>query len=683
MLTTKIRLIVATCLLLCLGTAAAQPYTIEENRLPAHSSIISQRTAKSALEGLDKNSANYISLSGEWNIEYFNSKEDIDTEKFDRHYNSNKSKVNVPHSWVVDGTATYSQSAYPMLSAEPKRGEFPIPTNSKCALYLRDFTIPFDFTDRKQYITIGGASGKATLYINGEVVGFSTDSKNPAQYDISAYTNRGLNRIAVVVEEFSGASWVEDHSGWRLSGLNRDVYLYVQPKIRVRDVVVSTSLDPSYSTGLLQTALLLKSELLNEHTVTVFYDLYDPSGNIIRKENRDVSIDMRGEDTVRFHSSINDVEQWNSETPNLYTAVFSIKRSGRYTEYASVKIGFREVKIEGTKLLINGKAPLIKGVNIEEFSADRGNVLREEDVVRTLEEMKHIGINAIRTGGYPMPQYFYDLTDSMGFYVVNTANLNTQGLENSRAKGLSLANDPKWVEVYKSRAITAYERTKRNPSVIAIALGEDAGNGFNTYESYLELKRRNENLVVIYDGAASEWNTDIITPLYPTLSDIKKISKTQATQPIIPARVKFNEQYWNSEQSQGAFIDRWIPQNLELKAKFKELSDSYKLSSRNSGKVTESSAQSSIKEIKRLFIPIEVEVVNRAEGTYRVTNSLDYSNLSELKCRYRVHNGSRVSEWKSITINCEVGKSCDIELEKLRGSQRIEIEIGGLYLEVL
>ncbi len=628
-------------------------------------------------------SDNYISLNESWNIEYFDSRASIPTSKFDRHYKSDSEAVGLPLSLSMDNSALYSKEAYPMLKEKPIQGEFPIPTNSKCALYFRDFQIPFDFTDRKQYITIDGASSKATLYINGKEVGFSTDSKNPAQYDISAYTNRGLNRIAILVEEFSGGSWVEDHSGWRLSGINRSVYLYVQPKIRARDVLTSISLDPTYSTGLLESALLLKSELLNPHTVTVFYDLYDPQGKIIRKENKDVTLDMRREDTVRFHSSISDVELWNSETPSLYKVVYSIKRKGRFTEYIAVNVGFREVKISGTEMLINGKAPLIKGVNIEEFSALSGNVIDKEQIKETLKEMKYSGINAIRTGGYPMPQYFYEITDSMGFYVVNTANLNTQGLENSPSKGLSLANDPKWVEVYKQRAVTAYERTKRNPSVIAVALGEDAGNGFNTYESYLELKRRNPKLVVIYDGAGSQWNTDIITPLYPTLTQIKKIAQTQTLQPIIPSRVKFNEQYWQSDYTQGAFIDRWQAQGLEVDGKFKELSSNYKLRNLANGKITESSAQNSLDEIKKLFSAVSIEVIDRGEGLYRITNRMNYTNLSEMTCRYRVINGTKSGKWKSLNIECAVGESCDVQLDKLRGGSKIEFEILDIYKDTL
>lgn len=665
--------------------ASAQPYIPSSSTEPSRSGIISYPSANGVMTGVPETSASYIYLNGEWRVKYFEKPSDVlllDLSKANDMKSWGRS-VKLPSLWQIDRgeSVVYSKDGYPFLSSEPQRGDFTIPEGSFTALYQRDFTVTFDHSDKKQYLNIGGVLGKVTLYINGEEVGHSTDGRNPAEFEISKFTQRGLNRISLLVEQFSEGSWLDGISGWKLSGVNRDIYILVQPKIRVRDVLVTTSLDPTYTNGMLKTALLLKSELLNPHTVTVNYNLYDPKGNIIRKQSKDVSIGGRGEDTVHFHSSLLGVERWNSETPNLYTVVYSIKRDTRYTEFISYRVGFRKVEVSDGALLLNGVPFVVKGVNFEEFSAERGNILSREEMKAELFAIRQSGFNSIRTSGHPMPQYFYDLTDSIGFFVVSVAGVNTSGLRNSTQKGYSLSNDPEWSEIFTQRIVSTYERTKRNASVIAVALGEDAGNGYNMYEAYLELKRRDPELIVMYDGAGAQWNTDIICPLYPEAKDIIDLENREIIQPLIPSRVDFDVRYWSDIALQGAFLSRWKPRELNIKggAQYEMLSDNYTREPLVSGNITERSVQDNLAEISDFFASFMVLSLGGEGPIIRIINNMQFSNLSELDFSYRTITKGRYSKWRTMTIDCGAGGAVDVVLEKTAKADSIEVKIGSIY----
>lgn len=681
-------------ILLALGSCATAygfspelkaPYAISENLQPARAQMITYRNERTALAAIADSSANYVDLNDQWRMKYYAKPTDIRTADLDRGVDLEQwgTATNLPCAWQMkgNGAALYSNEAYPFLSSKPKAGKFPIPSATECVLYARDITVPFDFTDRKLYLNIGAASGKITLYVNGKEVGFSTDSKNPAEFDISSYVERGQNRVVLRVDRFSGASWVEDQSGWRLSGVNRGVYMLAQPKIRMRDVISRTSLDPTYRNGLLETALLLRTELLNPHQVTVYYDLYDPDGKIVNKAFRDVTLGMRSEDTIRFTATIFNVRKWTSETPELYTIVYRVKREGRFTEYSAVKVGFRTVEIKGNELLINGLAPSIKGVNFEEFDPTTGNVLDHDKVRDQLLTMRRAGINAIRTGGCPMPSFFYNLTDSIGFYVINVANANTGGLDNSLRKGRSLSNNPAWRDVFVDRAITVYERTKRSASVIAVALGEDAGNGYSMFQAYRAIKERSEQTIVVYDGSAAEWNTDIYCPLYPTVEKIRNFGHVE--QPIIPSRVKFDEAYWTSGLTQGAFIDRWVQPSITSDAKFEELMDDYKKVARSNGTIEISSAGDNLKAISKLFANAEITAVDQSKGIVRIKNLMQYADLSAYVVRYRVINSGKAGKWEQVAVSCAPGAEVDATMWAFGGNRQLEIEIGNIYSTIL
>ncbi|MEG1413772.1 MAG: glycoside hydrolase family 2 TIM barrel-domain containing protein [Mucinivorans sp.] len=664
--------------------AQNSPYTISENAMPVSSVFTTYRSTQAAMRNISQESENYTSLDGAWSVKYLAPGVKPSSSDLDRYADlASWDTISLPKAWQMagQGPAIYSDGAYPFLTAEPKIGRNTIRINgSQSAIFARQITVPFDYIDKVIYINLQGAMARTTLYVNGQKVGMNTAARTATEFDITKFVERGVNRIAIVVDQYAESSLVEDWAQWRLSGINRGVYMLAQPKIRMRDYLVSTRLDPSYTNGLLETSLLVKSELLNPHVVTVFYDLYDPNGKIISQASREVNIGLRGEDTVRFTATIMGVEKWTAETPTLYTLLYRIKREGRFTETIARKVGFRTVEVKDNNLLINGMREQIRGVNLAEFSSTTGNVLSPGETLAELLKMKRLGINAIRTAGYPLPSFVYEMTDSLGFYVVSTASIDASGMPSDTRLGGTLANDPQWRDVFVDRAVAVYELGKNSPSIIAFATGQNAGNGYCMYQAYLAIKKRDPGRVVIYDGAHAQWNTDIVCPRYISIEELGKLKEDNILQPIIPSCVKFDPRYWQLDNTQGAFIDRWQePSIIAGGVRFAELTPQYQLKQKPSGKMSLSSAQDDLRAIEKIFAPLSVERGSRA-NTYVIKNRMQHADLSYFPITYLVKNALGKQQWIRLeTVNCAPGQSVTIDLT----GRPLQLKIGNIYNSTL
>lgn len=662
------------------------PYVIDENLQPPRTGLVLYRSVAAALAGDASMAENFARQEGKWAIKAITGAPlTTDTESGAKIEAWEQVELPSAWQWAGVGEAIYSEQAYPFLTKKPNVGGNYAVKNPRTVLYARDVVVPFDYMDKQLYLRVGGfGGGRVTLYVNGQWAGSATDSRVESEWDITWVAKRGLNRVVLAVEQISEASWVEDQSGWRLGGINRSVWLIAQPKIRVRDYTVRTTLDPTYTNGLLETALLLKTELLNPHTVTVYYDLYDRHGTLINQAFRDVSLDMRSEEPVRFTASIPSVEKWTAETPSLYTLVFRVKREGRWTEISARKVGFRTVEIKEKKLLVNGIAPQIRGVNIEEFDPTTGNVLDPKRLEAELIRIKRAGFNALRTGGYPLPDFFYEQADSLGFYVWSVANASAAGLPTTTRKGGTLANNPAWKDVFVKRAVANYQLTKNHPSVVAVALGEAAGNGYGMYHAYRAIKAFDAQRVVLYDGANAEWNTDVCCPLYPTVQELQGAAKSKIEQPIIASRVVYDPAYWNIEGVQGAFIDRWCAPSIDKEPKditFARLSNDYKRTELSNGRIEASSAQDRIKEITERWAPITWQTAGKA-NLYQVGNRLQGANLAYFPVRVRIKTLLGKEQWvEAAPINCAPMEQVEYKLDV--PGKALEVRIGQIFHTIL
>lgn len=500
--------------------------------------------------------------------------------------------------------------------------DFSVKTSAGQSVASAEFVVPFDFMDKALFLNVGAASGAVSVYINDKFVGKRSDSKLASEFNISKFVERGVNRLKIIAQKEGDVSKIEQSDVVTVDF--GKVYLFAQPKIRIFDITTRTSLDPTYKNGLLEIALLLKTELLNPHEVTVYYDLYDASGKLVNQASKDVKIDMRVQDTVRFTATIFDVKKWSHENPYLYTVEFRIKREGRFTETLWRKVGFRMIEATNKQMLINGFAPQIIGMNAGTMPILIDPVANQEDLVENLTELKFTGINAIRTP-FPLRGEFYDICDSLGFYVFETTNINSKSASKSIMKGGTLANNPAWRDIFVERAVNTYERAKVHPSVIAIGLGSDAGNGYNMYQAYNAIRKRDITRLIVNDDAKAEWNTDI------NMFEINE----KAVQPTILAKV---DDFSVLDRVQGAFLNK-------------------------GGNITELSSI-----VGNEFRPIEFEAINPQKGIYRLTNNMKTTNLSELQCTYEIVNSNgKVTKGGSIIVDLPAKESVDIEIAGTAG----------------
>lgn len=494
-----------------------------------------------------------------------------------------------------------------------------------------EFVVPFEFMDKALYLNVGATNDAATIFINDKEVGKRTDSKLNAEFNISKFVDRGLNRIKIVIAPEKDALKIEQ-SDKPAKPLD-DVFVFAQPKIRIFDITTRTSLDPTYKNGLLEIALLLKTELLNPHEVTVFYDLYDREGKLVNQASKDVMIDMKTQDTVRFTATIMDVHKWSHEDPYLYTVEFRIKREGRFTETMWRKVGFRTIETSNKKLIINGNDTKITGINAEMMPKLIDLSVPHEAMAKELEAVKLTGINAVRTP-FPLKKNFYEVCDSLGLYVFETANINARNTSKSTMKGGTLANDPAWRDIFVERAVNTYERSKVHPSVIAVGLGSDAGNGYNMYQAYNAVRKRDNTRLIVYNDAQSEWNTDI------NMYEIDPM----AVQPTILAKAdNFND----LNNIAGAFLIK-NGQTMEQLDKFLD------------GQLN----------------AVTMEDVNPQKGIFKFTNNLKNTNLNQLSCKYSIYNSAgKEVKMGNIILNLEPGQSIEVEIPGAYGKQII-ITIG-------
>ncbi len=663
-------------LLLCLFTGL---FAAQARELP-RSTFVSYRNANQAFANQYDSSQNFVNLSGAWNFRLFPTAAQIPAEVLAEGYEpAGWRTIAVPGTWELqgEGTPLYADRAYDFLTSKPAAIGAP-PAAVPAGVYLRNFTVPFDLADRALFLHIGAAKGGIRVYVNGKEVGRNADSKDAAEFDITLAIQRGRNRLVIVNEKYTSESWLEDQSGWRLSGINREVFVFAQPKIRVRDYLVRTTLDPSYTNGLLETALLLKSQLLNTHTVKVYYELLDPQGRVVSQNMREATVGMRGEDTVRFTASIPGVVKWNAEQPRLYTILYRIQREGRFTEYLACKVGFRTAEVKGNQFLINGKAVSLRGINLAEFDPETGNVLSREQWRERLQQAKYRGVNAVRPA-HPMGHDFYELCDELGLYVCDVANLNAQGVADiSSAEyewnggfsgspaqlyaGRNFANNPEWLDPFLERVDRMYEQSKNHPSVVLWSLGDHAGNGYNMYRAYLQLRSKESTRPIVYNDADMEWNTDVYCPDQPR-------RENPSGRPMITMQGV-------AAAGQGGF-QAALEQPLQA-ATGRELTNDYRPIAKTPPPSVAS--QEYWKNIEADFQSISVEAFNPDRGTLTLKNNLDFANLSELKCTYELIDAKgKVVKHGVLPASAAPGESCPLTLPRPGANQSLRLTAGNVW----
>lgn len=528
-----------------------------------------------ALGGDYSDSEYYKCLNGAWNFSYAEDFRDLPEDFWSPDYDDSAwGSIAVPANWEFNGYGTpiYVNSPFEMNPDTGAKKEPAFPEKIPGGAYRVWFTVPSDWDGREIFLQLGGVKSACWLYVNGQKAGYTEDSKDPAEFNITPFLQPGRNLLALEVHRWSTGSYYECQDFWRVSGIERDVYLTSRPQILIRDIVVESPLDPTFKHGMLDYKVKLAN--LGDATgkVKLNLSLLDPAGKTIWSESRKAYIDPTGDDLtagdyVQFSHCVMNVDAWSAEKPSLYTALLALTNPDGTIEYTSHKVGFRSSFIVGTNYYINGKRVMIKGVNIHEHAPYSGHVVSEEVMRKDFDLMKQHNINAIRTSHYPQQRRFYELCDEYGFYVCSEANVESHGWR-------GFANDPSVYPLQLERELNMYERTKNFACVVIFSLGNECGNGVNFYNCYDVLRAKEKMRPIVYGDAGSNSDSDIIWPMYPSESRLEAMDSRKLTKPYIACEyahsmgnstgdlVDLWNVFYNARQLQGGYIWDWVDQGF-------------------------------------------------------------------------------------------------------------------------
>jgi beta-galactosidase len=637
------------------------PGMFTQNRELPRSTFMSFPDEESLLHSSTEDSPNYMSLDGTWKFNwvktpaerpYWFFRDDFDVREWD--------EIEVPSNWEMKGYGVplYVNAGYPFKKDPPYIHHNWNPVGS----YKRFFNLPGSWRDREVFVTFGAVSSAFYLYINGELVGYSQDSKMPAEFNITRYLRRGKNSIAVEVYRWCDGSYIEDQDFWRLSGIQRSVYLHSRPKTFIRDFFARPDLVNGYADGRLLTEVEIADHNGKSSGVVVEATLYDRGSPVATGEKEVVVAEGKGVATLEF--LVPSVRQWSAESPSLYDLVLTLKRGDKVLESVGCRPGFRKVEIKDSQLLVNGRAIYLKGVNLHEHHDVNGHVIDRETVLKDIAVMKANNVNAVRTSHYPHQELFYELCDEYGLYIIDEANIESHGIGYNR--DVTLADKPEWAAAHLDRTVRMVERDKNHPSVIIWSMGNEAGDGHNFLANYRWIKQRDDSRPVQYERAekstnTSERHTDIWCPMYASIDYIERYAlDPESDRPLIQCEyahamgnsVGNLQDYWDVIEKypilQGGFIWDWVDQGLLTSneegvpywAYGGDFGEEGMPSDGNfciNGLVwPDRAGHPSLEEVKKVYQYVSFEPVDLARGLIRVRNKYDFTPLSQFGISWEV-----------------------------------------------
>ena len=572
-------------------TDLENPRMFGKNKEQAHVSFIPFLDPGHARENNPDKSPFYTSLNGTWKFKWVRDPAKRPADFFLPEFNVRSwDNIPVPSNWELEGYGVPIYINQPYEFADNRTAPITEMTNgpepprvphdyNPVGSYRRDFTIPENWQEQQIYIHFGAVKSAMYIWLNGTMVGYSQGSKTPAEWDITPYINwEGKNTLAIQVFRWSDGSYLECQDFWRISGIERDVFLYSTPKIHIRDFFVHAGLDENYKNGQLKVEIDLKNSFkkLKAKEYSLEMLLYEKGDEKpIITERKQIEINKQETARIEFSKEIDNPKQWSAETPYLYDLILIIRdKDNEIIETVGNKIGFRQSEIKNGQLLINGKAVLLKGVNRHEHDEYTGHVISYESMLQDIRLFKENNINTVRTSHYPNDPVWYRLCDQYGIYVIDEANIESHGMGYGEK---SLAKDPEWMEAHLDRIRSVVERDKNHPSVIIWSMGNEAGDGVNFEAGYKWIHERDSSRPVHYERAGRGPNTDIYCPMYAGIEHLKNYASEVQDRPLILceyAHAMGNstgnlQDYWDVIEAydvlQGGSIWDWVDQGLVKK----------------------------------------------------------------------------------------------------------------------
>lgn len=634
-------------------------------QLPIHGLVVPYADGKGAEKAISEQEFDkspwYKSLNGSWDFKWTKNPAKRPAGFESPSYSTaGWNKITVPGNWETQGYGTriYVNERYEFgnkyFGFKKNPPYVPVDSN-EVGSYRRTFTVPATWKGRRTVLCLEGVASFYYVWVNGHKLGYNQDSKTAAEWDITDYVTSGENTLALEVYRWSAGAYLECQDMWRMSGIERDVYIYSTPETYISDYTVTSPLDRErYADGEFGLDINIEG---NSSGLTVDYTLYDRTGAVVARQEAAAASE------VEFDALVKDAKAWSAESPYLYTLVMQLKDSdGKVTETLGCNVGFRTSEIKNKQYCLNGKPILIKGVNRHAFT-QHGHYVDEATMRADIELMKRNNINTVRNCHYPMERRWYHLCDKYGLYVIDEANIESHGMGYGKE---SLAKDISWLPAHMDRTERMYAKSKNHPAVTFYSLGNEAGNGINFEETYKWLKAREHNRPVQYERAEEAFNTDVYARMYRPISALKEYcSKKGVYRPFIMCEyahamgnsVGGLSDYWEAIErlplAQGGCIWDWVDQSfIEHDAngtKWYAYGGDYGpegIPSDGSfccnGLVnSDRTPHPHLAEVKAVYRNIKSEINSKNDGkiTLAVKNWYDFTNLNEFTMRWSMVDG--------------------------------------------
>ncbi|BDD07275.1 glycoside hydrolase family 2 TIM barrel-domain containing protein [Aureibacter tunicatorum] len=676
------------------------------NKEPSRAFFFPYESEALALNHKKAASGRYQLLNGKWKFHFSRKpadrpenfyKEDFDISKWD--------EISVPGNWELLGydVPHYLDVDYPFEANPPFIPNHYNPVGS----YRHTFDIPQDWDGNDIYIHLGAVKSAFYIWVNGEKVGYSQDSKLPAEFNITDFIRKGNNTLALEVYRWSDGSYLEDQDFWRVSGIERDVYVYAQPKFTIQDFFLKADLDNQYKDGLFD----LRVDLKNSGAKAIKGGQVEATlldgGKEVFSLNETVNINAKGELSIDLSKKIDNPRKWSAEFPNLYKLLLTLKDSkGNVITSLTNDVGFRKLEIKNAQFLVNGVPVYIRGVNRHEHDMVTGHVIDEASMIEDIELMKKFNINAVRNSHYPNDERWYELCNQYGLYMVDEANVESHG-QDIWDPEKTLAMKESWKAQHHDRMLRMVERDKNQPSIVTWSLGNEAGRGLAFYEGYGEVKKIDDTRPVQYEMSQNSEFTDIQAPMYHSIEEVERFAKSNPKIPLIMCEydhamgnsVGSLQDYWDLFESyeclQGGFIWDWVDQGFLMHTESGEPYFGYG-GDFDHGEVPNDStfclnglvmADRTVKphtwEVKKVYQPIKIHASDLSNGVVEIQNKFGFDNVSNYDGYWEIKSqGNLVAKGQmpEIDIPASTRKQVTIDIPEINPVPGAEYHLKVWYL---
>jgi len=651
------------------------------NTQSPHASFIPFKNPNKARANKQSKSDYIRNLNGKWKFKMVDTPDEASENFYTKDYaTQNWDDIPVPSNWQMEGYdyPIYVNHPYPF---EPANPPFVPDDYNPTGLYRKSVDISKEWKkNKKVFLHFGAPKSAISVWVNGEFVGYSEGSKTPAEFEVTKHLESGENLIAAKVIRWSDGSYLEDQDMWRLSGIERDVYLLSTPQTRIKDFTINSGLDATHQDGKFRLKTILETQSSSNKKYSLKYIL-KRNNSVIAKEEKKLPNNV-----IKFETEVKNVDQWSAEDPNLYNLDIRLLKNNQILQTVHKKVGFRDVQIKDGYLKVNGRHVNLRGVNLHEHHPEKGHVVDKETILKDIKLMKQHNVNAVRTSHYPHTPTFYRLCDKYGLYVVDEANIESHGMGYSRDK--TLGNQPSWLNAHMHRIKSMVKRDRNHPSVIIWSLGNEGGNGYNFYKAYEWIKNYDPTRPVQYERAQQEFNTDIFVPMYYPAYYMEHYARNHPDRPLILCEYSHAmgnslgnfQDYWNTiydyKLLQGGFIWDWVNQGLAKKnqdgEKFWAYGGDYGPQDVpsdgnfciNGVVMPDRKVQPEMQELKKVYQPIYFKSMNLNKGLIKITNHHDFTNLKKYDFQWKIEaNGEKIAEAGLDKLSLAAGQSKTIKLD--------------------